>query len=1576
MPRPAPPLAPSRPPRGTRFLACAAALCLSASLLTALTAHGQDEPLPAETQQPKRRRADYVPGEVLVRFRGESAAAAFAAEKGLGDAPALMRADGGPAIPVKVERFEGAEMVAGLRLARVRPEETWEAVSALRSRPDVAYAEPNYKRRLFRAPDDPRFLDLWGLRAAGSEHLFEGATGYGIDAERAWDITTGDRGVVVGVVDEGINVSHPDLNANVWVNPGEVPGNGLDDDGNGYADDAHGWDFFHDDSNVYDGFGREDHGSHVAGTIGAVGDNGVGVVGVNWRVSLMSLKVLGGEGETGSFTTVTYTIRAFNYARRMRELWQSSGGTKGANVRVLNNSYGGFDDSAAEFDAVRALGDAGILFVAAAGNEGRSNDTFPAFPASYDLPNVISVAGGGGQDNLLNYTNFGQQSVHLSAPGFAVLSTTSLGYDFYQGTSMASPHVAGTAALICAAHPDIPLRRLRDLLLLNGDPYPAHEGMTMTRRRLNAFKSLRAAAEADAAPPARIDDLRLVSQRGRRLVLAWTSPGDDGSRAGTAALYEIRFTPKLPATEAEFMAGHPLYAPLPEGARRAQGAAVTLPLRHASGFVSIRALDNVGNHGELASVPVSVAPEEADPYLVADSDPRPLSTGGTWVTAGDDRARPEYPLPFAFPIFGRWVRHVDVSTNGALYFELPPDYRLPPVTYRGVLIDAEPTTRALRRYFMIAPLWDDLRMDRAPDRAVWAVRPDADRIIFRWDGVTFDTRLEAGGTRGEHPVHFEVELRRDGTIQMRYGEGNTRVFPVVGISGGTPDADAGYVVASHTSEYALKDLTRARTLTFTPRRAPRPTSSDLRLRVINNSDRVAEGGQINYTFLVDTLGPDAADNVTFSYPLPPGTTFVAHDTQSSLFPEIRCSVPAAGATGRINCNLGRVGEFYHTRVKAVLVTLQARAPAGSALTGAASVTHATADPSAANNTAATGTVVAGYQSLRNVKAIAPGFALLRDGSLWHWGRHLGSALVNTFDVEPVRVNLTGVTSVASVVGTEGLGHALALKADGTVWAWGSNQAGQLGMGKPERELFGLMEPRQVPGLTSVKAVSAGPSQSIALKTDGTVWTWGDVGVASLAPAKVAGLTGVVSVNAGGSNFAAVKSDGTVWMWGSNFNGLLADGTTLNSATPVRVRGITDAVSVSVSDNFALALRRDGSVWAWGKNSNGQLGDGTLVDRAAPGPVPGLSGVTSVSAGGSSGGSIALKADGTVWVWPPQPFVSPPPPSVPTRLALPAATAVATSIHINFYVLLADGTVRSWGDNSFGQVGEGGTEYQHTPMPVRFLAGVAAPAFDPDGRTLIVPREVKISCPTDGAVIRYTTDGREPTEVDPVVASGAGVWVGQNMTLRAKAWKAGWTPSLVTTARYQVAGVANVIDTPQFFVAQHYRDFLSREPDAGGLSFWSRGITSCGTNQQCVAVKRVDTSAAFFLSIEFQETGYLAYRFYKAAYGDAVSPGVPGTVPVIRLEEFLPDTRRIGEGVVVGAAGWAEKLEANKQAFALEFVARPRFAEAFPASLTPAQFVDRLDQRAGGVLTAQERTQLIAQLTAINPAGGRAAALRA
>jgi hypothetical protein len=175
--------------------------------------------------------------------------------------------------------------------------------------------------------------------------------------------------------------------------------------------------------------------------------------------------------------------------------------------------------------------------------------------------------------------------------------------------------------------------------------------------------------------------------------------------------------------------------------------------------------------------------------------------------------------------------------------------------------------------------------------------------------------------------------------------------------------------------------------------------------------------------------------------------------------------------------------------------------------------------------------------------------------------------------------------------------------------------------------------------------------------------------------------------------------------------------------------------------------------------------------------------------------------------------------------------------------------------------------------------------------------------------------------------------------------------------------ANSLEDSGFFVRQHYLDFLGRGPDSSGLAFWRNEIESCGADAVCREVKRVNVSAAFFVSIEFQNTGYFAYRVYKAAYGDAVSPNVPGTVPVVRLDEFLPDSRRVGQCVQVGRGNWRQRLEENKDAYALEFVRRERFKEAYPPALTAEEFVARLDERAGGVLSADEKAQLVSELSA-------------
>lgn len=727
----------------------------------------------------------------------------------------------GRQIPVSIKALTPAsELVDGLRVAQVDPADTSKAIEALRARPDVLYAEPNYIRRALVAPNDPRYPEMWGLNNTGQASTSEGNSGIpgnDIRAELAWNITTGSRSIVVGVIDTGIDINHQDLKDNIWVNPGETAGNGIDDDGNGFIDDIHGWDFAHNDATVFDyteptyppadenyAGDFDDHGTHVAGTIGATGNNGIGVTGVNWQVSLMSLKFLTGEDGAGTSEDL---VKALNYARTMRQLWDSSGGTKGANIRILNNSYGGFEFSQAELDAIRALSDAGILFVVAAGNEDVLNDLFPLYPSNYISPNVISVAASTGTGIKANFSNWGEATVNVTAPGEHILSTTPKNtYFFSDGTSMAAPHVSGSAALVCAQFPSITMQKLRSVMMYSGYAAPWQFNNILpisTGRAVDASKALLAVNSPDVTPPGALSNFNV--QLGGAFpdyTLGWLAPGEDGN-VGRVTAYEIRFS-DTSLNEANFDLARPLGGPRPNDPGVPQGVTVRVPWRHPSGFIGIRAIDDVGNKGPISSAPVSVSADFGDPYTVSVAAPAPVSNGGTALGLIGDNEFKRVNLPFSFKYYDTNFTAVDVSTNGVLYFPAPEN-------------DAFPSQRWLNGRRMIAGLWDNLRTDRREGDDVYTVQ-DAERIIFRWQAVTFDRQIAPGVKRGEHPVSFEIELKFDGTITMRYGDGNQKLLPVVGIGGGWPDP---YFVPSHTSEFSLKDLTNAGALVFA-RRSPVP----------------------------------------------------------------------------------------------------------------------------------------------------------------------------------------------------------------------------------------------------------------------------------------------------------------------------------------------------------------------------------------------------------------------------------------------------------------------------------------------------------------------------------------------------------------------------------------------------------------------------------------------------------------------------------------------------------------------------------------------------------------------------------
>jgi len=398
-----------------------------------------------------------VPGELLVKFRDGTAS----------EAARTSHVSTGASI---LEEFptlgwQRIKLPAGLSIER--------AITKYKRLEGVEYVQPNYYYHLLATPNDPMYPQS-GMYGLGK-----------ISAPSAWDLSTGSSSVVVADIDTGLRYTHQDLAANTWTNTGETINNGIDDDGNGFVDDYYGYDFRFNDPDPFDeltGFGG--HGTHTAGTIGAVGNNSIGVTGINWNVKIMAIKIY---NASGSDTTSAMLINAYNYVTMMKN--------RGVNIRATNNSYGGCQEACgydqATKDAIDAMGNAGILNIFAAGNSGTNNDAAPHYPSSYTSPSLVAVAGSNASDT--NSFNFGLSSVDLAAPGVGILSTISssdTAYGTKSGTSMATPHVTGATALLSAFNPSLSAASLKASILNNVDVIPSLNGLVKTGGRLNVFKAM------------------------------------------------------------------------------------------------------------------------------------------------------------------------------------------------------------------------------------------------------------------------------------------------------------------------------------------------------------------------------------------------------------------------------------------------------------------------------------------------------------------------------------------------------------------------------------------------------------------------------------------------------------------------------------------------------------------------------------------------------------------------------------------------------------------------------------------------------------------------------------------------------------------------------------------------------------------------------------------------------------------------------------------------------------------------------------------------------------------------------
>ncbi|MEA2453069.1 MAG: thermitase [Actinomycetota bacterium] len=487
-------------------------LCVAVVAILAVTASALLTPLASASPATKSRLAARaqlsafqprsVPGEVIVKFRKSSARMGSAA---------VVRASGASTIAGPIGRFRVLKAPAGIS--------TTTLIHTLEANPTVAYAEPNYLRYLSMTPNDTRFSQQWALNNTGQSHPMSnsnavrlGTADADMDVAEAWDTQQGDSETVIAIMDSGVDVSHPDLAANIWVNSGEIAGNGVDDDGNGYKDDINGWDFADNDAGLLQATGNYagyDHGTHVAGIIGAVANNSTGISGVCPGCRLMVLKMFKPFDTDGDGTKDTMVgdiageLKAFDYAIDM-----------GADV--INGSFGASVVSTrSERAKIKKAIASGITMVFAAGNENSDNDllitsvdfdgdqvsdmTSPSYPASYDLAGIISVAASNdGDQNAFQsacfadflssewpctFTNWGHESVDVSAPGVDIVSTLPNNtYAAFDGTSMAAPAVSGVAGLVIAQHPDYTPTQVANAIMNSAD-HPA--GL----QTLNAFPS-------------------------------------------------------------------------------------------------------------------------------------------------------------------------------------------------------------------------------------------------------------------------------------------------------------------------------------------------------------------------------------------------------------------------------------------------------------------------------------------------------------------------------------------------------------------------------------------------------------------------------------------------------------------------------------------------------------------------------------------------------------------------------------------------------------------------------------------------------------------------------------------------------------------------------------------------------------------------------------------------------------------------------------------------------------------------------------------------------------------------------
>ena len=618
----------------------------------------------------------FHPTRILVRYKDGTSRQTMMAVHAAAQAQLLRE------LPI-VKGLHAVEIGAGRTIA--------ETLQYYRKDPNVLYAEPDYYVHIVAAPNDPQFSSQWSLQNTGQSG---GTVGADIHAVQAWGLSTGSANVVVGVLDTGVDYNHPDLAANIWTSPAGFTATTAFGEQVQCPAGTHGFNMVAATCDPLDDNG---HGTHVSGTIGALGNNGAGVAGINWQVQILPCKFLNIDG--GGFTEAAIACLGL-----MKQLKDS-----GVNIVVTNNSWGGGDSSQALHDAIVSAMLDGMLFVAAAGNDFANNDVFPTYPANFYVPNIISVAATDRNDTVVTFSNVGRRTVHIAAPGRDILSTLpNNSYGMDSGTSMATPHVTGVAALLKAQNPNLDWRGIKNLILSGGDTNASAQ-QTITQKRLNAYGAMTCTngavaarvipvpqtISASAGSPVTLafENVRCAQPAGN--VSAKVTPGnvnvallDDGNGADQAAgdgIYTAQWTPSQPGS---YSIAFP------------DGSSVTVEVLTAYG-----AIETAFNYRTIS---------------------------GTNLNLGDD-AVATVTSPFIIPFGGGAFTKLFVSSNGTISFTEPFDvaqnFGLEPNQFPSGFV--APNT-------LVAPMWQDLYPLKGTNQNVfWAVTGGAPNreLVVEWRNV-------------------------------------------------------------------------------------------------------------------------------------------------------------------------------------------------------------------------------------------------------------------------------------------------------------------------------------------------------------------------------------------------------------------------------------------------------------------------------------------------------------------------------------------------------------------------------------------------------------------------------------------------------------------------------------------------------------------------------------------------------------------------------------------------------------------------------------------------------------------------